>query len=61
VCSALVAAPSGSATLPPAENYALAPRLTAFDLRCVDALVRVLGQNVAALSWDREARLPRAA
>jgi HD-GYP domain-containing protein (c-di-GMP phosphodiesterase class II) len=33
---------------------------TAFDLRCVDALIRVLGQNVAALSWGREARLSRA-
>ncbi|MDX6509590.1 MAG: hypothetical protein QOG81_1342, partial [Gaiellaceae bacterium] len=33
---------------------------TAFDLRCVDALIRVLGQNVAALSWDRDSRLSRA-
>jgi hypothetical protein len=33
---------------------------TAFDLRCVDALIRVLGRNVAALSWDLEARLSRA-
>jgi hypothetical protein len=42
------------AGLPPADARA---RL---DLRCVDALIRVLGRNVAALSWNREARLSRA-
>ncbi len=32
---------------------------TAFDARCVEALIRVLGRNIAELSWDRGAGLSR--
>ena len=33
---------------------------TAFDPRCVETLIRILGENVAALSWDEpDERLSR--